>query len=48
MKIAVRQTWILSRKNLRIILQRNTLATLFRALVLPAAFMIFLSYAKNL
>lgn len=43
-----KQTWVLSRKNLKITLQRHTLATVFRALVLPAAFMIFLSYAKNL
>lgn len=43
-----KQTWTLTKKNLKITVQRHWLATGFRALVLPIAFMIFLSYAKNL
>ncbi|KAE9369031.1 P-loop containing nucleoside triphosphate hydrolase protein [Stipitochalara longipes BDJ] len=42
------QSWTLTRKNILIALNRHTFATVIRAFVLPVAFMIFLSYARNL
>ncbi|EPS40521.1 hypothetical protein H072_5599 [Dactylellina haptotyla CBS 200.50] len=43
-----RQTYILTRKNLRIVGIRHFPATAFRAFFLPVAFAFFLAYAKNL
>ena len=43
-----RQVWTLTRKNILINLYRHAFSTIFRAFVLPIAFMIFLSYARNL
>lgn len=42
------QSWTLTRKNILIALYRHAFATTIRAFVLPVAFMIFLSYARNL
>jgi ATP-binding cassette, subfamily A (ABC1), member 3 len=42
------QSWTLTRKNILIALNRHAFATIIRAFVLPVAFMIFLSYARNL
>ena len=42
------QSWTLTRKNLLIVLIRHALPTAIRAFILPIAFMIFLSYARNL
>lgn len=44
----LRQTLVLVEKNLRIQLIRNFSNTIFRALVLPIALIIFLAYAQNL
>jgi ATP-binding cassette subfamily A (ABC1) protein 3 len=43
-----RQTWTLTAKNIKIALNRHTLATLVRAFFLPVTFMVFLSYARLL
>lgn len=42
------QTWTLTRKNLLIALNRHWFSTVIRAFLLPIAFTIFLSYARNL
>jgi ATP-binding cassette subfamily A (ABC1) protein 3 len=42
------QIWTLTRKNLLINLNRHAFSTIIRAFILPVAFMIFLSYARNL
>ncbi|RDL33321.1 uncharacterized protein BP5553_08760 [Venustampulla echinocandica] len=42
------QCWTLSKKNLLIVLRRHALPTIIRAFILPIAFIIFLSYARNL
>ncbi|CZR68367.1 related to ABC transporter [Phialocephala subalpina] len=42
------QSWTLTRKNILIALNRHAFATSIRAFILPVAFMIFLSYARNL
>ncbi|KAF3942382.1 hypothetical protein ABW19_dt0205534 [Dactylella cylindrospora] len=42
------QTYILTKKNLRIVGIRHFTATFFRAFFLPVAFSFFLAYAKNL
>lgn len=42
------QSWTLTRKNLLIAVNRHAFSTLIRAVILPIAFMIFLSYARNL
>lgn len=43
-----RQVWTLARKNILINLIRHAFSTSIRALILPVAFIIFLSYARNL
>jgi ABC-type multidrug transport system ATPase subunit len=43
-----RQVWTLTRKNILINLNRHAFSTVIRAFLLPVAFMIFLSYARNL
>ncbi|KAI9743085.1 MAG: hypothetical protein M1818_003380 [Claussenomyces sp. TS43310] len=43
-----RQIWVLTRKNIKIALYRQTWATCIRAFWLPIAFMAFLSYARYL
>ncbi|KAG0125716.1 hypothetical protein HOY82DRAFT_672957 [Tuber indicum] len=43
-----RQTWALWKKNVRIVLLRHPLATIFRSGVLPILFIGFISYARNL
>ncbi|KIW02447.1 uncharacterized protein PV09_06258 [Verruconis gallopava] len=43
-----RQIWTLTKKNLRISLQRHWLSTLIRALLAPTIYMFFISYMKNL
>ncbi|KAF3078410.1 hypothetical protein TWF569_000687 [Orbilia oligospora] len=43
-----RQTYILTKKNLRIVALRHSTSTIFRAFFLPVAFAWFLAYAKNL
>lgn len=42
------QTWTLTRKNILISLNRHAFSTIVRAFLLPIAFTIFLSYARNL
>ncbi|RVD86672.1 uncharacterized protein DFL_004935 [Arthrobotrys flagrans] len=42
------QTYILTKKNIRIIALRHSSSTVFRAFLLPVAFAWFLAYAKNL
>ncbi|KAI9803912.1 MAG: hypothetical protein M1825_001792 [Sarcosagium campestre] len=42
------QAWTLTAKNLRIAYLRHSLATTFRAFILPIVFMVFLSYSRNL
>ena len=42
------QSWTLTRKNILIAAGRNAFPTSIRAFILPIAFMIFLSYARNL
>jgi ATP-binding cassette subfamily A (ABC1) protein 3 len=42
------QCWTLTRKNILIALHRHTISTVVRAFLLPIAFVIFLSYARNL
>lgn len=42
------QTWTLISKNLLIALNRHAISTPFRAFVLPVAFMLFMSFAKNI
>jgi ATP-binding cassette subfamily A (ABC1) protein 3 len=42
------QSWTLTRKNILIALNRHAFATSIRAFILPVAFIIFLSYARNL
>ena len=42
------QSWTLTRKNILIALNRHAFATIIRAFILPVAFMVFLSYARNL
>jgi ATP-binding cassette subfamily A (ABC1) protein 3 len=44
----IRQTWTLICKNILIALNRHAFSTTIRAFILPVAFMIFLSYARNL
>ncbi|PQE22561.1 abc transporter protein [Rutstroemia sp. NJR-2017a BVV2] len=44
----LRQSWTLTRKNILIALNRHAWSTSIRAFILPVAFMIFLSYARNL
>ena len=44
----LRQSWTLTRKNLLIALLRHAFTTIVRAFVLPVAFIIFLTLAKNL
>ncbi|KAI1265327.1 ABC transporter [Xylariaceae sp. FL1019] len=43
-----RQTWTLTAKNFKIIVQRHPLSTLIRAFILPIALAAFLSFARNL
>ncbi|KAG4437747.1 hypothetical protein IFR05_006781 [Cadophora sp. M221] len=43
-----KQTWTLTRKNLLIAFNRHAFSTSIRAFLLPVAFMIFLSYARNI
>ncbi|KAL3425256.1 ABC transporter [Phlyctema vagabunda] len=42
------QSWTLTRKNILIALNRHLVSTLIRTFFLPVAFIIFLSYARNL
>ncbi|TAQ86872.1 hypothetical protein B7494_g4799 [Chlorociboria aeruginascens] len=42
------QSWTLTKKNILIALNRHPFSTTIRAFVLPIAFIIFLSYARNL
>lgn len=42
------QSWTLTRKNILIAAGRHAFTTSIRAFILPIAFMIFLSYARNL
>ncbi|KAH8592220.1 hypothetical protein B0O99DRAFT_247938 [Bisporella sp. PMI_857] len=42
------QSWTLTRKNILIALNRHAISTTVRAFFLPVAFMVFLSYARNL
>ncbi|KAG0651885.1 abc transporter A family member 3 ame [Hyphodiscus hymeniophilus] len=42
------QSWTLTRKNILIAAIRHAFSTSIRAFILPIAFMIFLSYARNL
>jgi ATP-binding cassette subfamily A (ABC1) protein 3 len=44
----LRQVWTLTRKNILINLNRHAFSTIIRAFILPIAFVIFLSYARNL
>ncbi|KAH9206456.1 hypothetical protein DL95DRAFT_347495 [Leptodontidium sp. 2 PMI_412] len=44
----LKQTWTLTRKNLLIAFNRHAFSTSIRAFLLPVAFMIFLSYARNI
>ncbi|XMA18816.1 hypothetical protein WAI453_011607 [Rhynchosporium graminicola] len=44
----LKQTWTLTRKNLLIAFKRHVFSTSIRAFILPVAFMIFLSYARNI
>ncbi|KAI9791584.1 MAG: hypothetical protein M1816_003670 [Peltula sp. TS41687] len=44
----IRQTWTLTKKNLLIVLVRHPFTTAIRAFLLPVAFMIFLTSARNL
>lgn len=44
----ISQTWTLTRKNLLIVLNRHTTATVIRAFFLPVIIVAFLSFAKNL
>merc|ERR1712093_918345 len=44
----LKQTWTLTRKNLLIAFNRHAVSTSIRAFILPVAFMIFLSYARNI
>ncbi|KAI1211292.1 P-loop containing nucleoside triphosphate hydrolase protein [Annulohypoxylon truncatum] len=44
----LRQTWTLTAKNLKIVVQRHYLATLIRAFVLPILLAAFLTFARNL
>ncbi|KAL2063822.1 hypothetical protein VTL71DRAFT_5627 [Oculimacula yallundae] len=44
----LKQTWTLTRKNLLIAFNRHVFSTSIRAFLLPVAFMIFLSYARNI
>lgn len=44
----IRQIWALTSKNIRIVLLRLPLSTIFRAFVLPVVFAMFLSYAQIL
>lgn len=44
----LKQTWALTRKNLLIAFNRHLISTSIRAFILPVAFMVFLSYARNL
>ncbi|KAK0123573.1 hypothetical protein ONS96_010552 [Cadophora gregata f. sp. sojae] len=44
----LKQTWTLTRKNLLIAFNRHAFSTSIRAFILPVAFMIFLSYARNI
>jgi ATP-binding cassette subfamily A (ABC1) protein 3 len=44
----LRQSWTLTRKNILIAFNRHLFSTIVRAFILPVAFMIFLSYARNL
>ncbi len=43
-----RQIWTLTRKNLRISVQRHWLSTLIRAVLAPIIYMFFIAYMKNL
>ncbi|ERF69960.1 hypothetical protein EPUS_08771 [Endocarpon pusillum Z07020] len=43
----IRQTWTLTVKNLLIVFVRRWFSTILRALVLPVAFMFFISYVRN-
>ncbi|KAK7510141.1 uncharacterized protein IWZ02DRAFT_116073 [Phyllosticta citriasiana] len=43
----LRQTWTLTKKNLKVVLVRQFLSTLIRAFLMPIIFMFFVSYAKN-
>ncbi|KAF2434403.1 ATP-binding cassette sub-family A member 7 [Tothia fuscella] len=42
-----RQTWTLTKKNLRITVKRHWLSTIIRAFLLPIIFVFFISYIKN-
>ncbi|KAH8666672.1 hypothetical protein BX600DRAFT_412595 [Xylariales sp. PMI_506] len=44
----LRQTWVLTSKNLRIVFIRHALATVIRAFILPIILATFLSFARNL
>ena len=44
----LRQSWTLAVKTLLIALGRHSFSTVIRAFVLPVAFMLFISYARNL
>lgn len=44
----LRQTWTLSKKNMRIAFWRHAFTTTIRAFFLPVIFMLFLSYSRNL
>ncbi|KAG9232654.1 hypothetical protein BJ875DRAFT_497297 [Amylocarpus encephaloides] len=46
--VLLAQCWTLTRKNILIALHRHAIATVVRAFLLPIAFVIFLSYARNL
>jgi len=44
----ISQTWTLTCKNILIAVNRHAISTPFRAFVLPVAFILFMSFAKNI
>jgi len=47
-RLLLRQTWVLTKKNLLIAVIRNWFSTLLRALILPIAFLVLLLNIKNI
>lgn len=43
----VRQTWVLTKKNLLIVVRRHWFSTIFRALILPIIYIFIISYVRN-
>lgn len=41
------QTWVLTKKNLLVVLRRHWFSTIFRALVLPIVYIFIISYVRN-